>query len=443
MTARTTGLFAAALVLVTAAAPAGACGNDLLAHLAVSDDPQQAEAAIAALREFGPAGLGTLLGAHARAIDAWDARPVSGVAPVPDPALQRLCAALDRVGAQRDNIAARLYWHTDLEKAKAAARETGRPILSLTLLGCLDEEHSCANSRFFRTVLYADRRIAEVLRRDFILHWESARPAPRITVDFGDGRSIVRTITGNSVHLVLDETGRPLDALPGLHSPGAFLAWLQAASALHGRYAEAARRPATQPEAVAAAILRPHHERVLGELLERWRSDLAAVGAPVETAGPEARDLVQIDAPAVEAMRLTVSKAMVEGPLLGALRPAAERLERETTGPTWERIALRHHEAARLDESSRRLMAAKAGADFSTRMVENLERAIALDTVRNEYLLHRRVHEWFGGGPLTDRASLVDRVYSELFLTPADDPWLGLLPADTYAALQGNGVRVR
>src|SRR5689334_18977649 len=63
-------------------------------------------------------------------------------------------AVLDRVCAQKDCHASRLFWYTDLEEAKAAAHQLGRPIFSLYLLGHLDEELSCANSRFFRTLLY-------------------------------------------------------------------------------------------------------------------------------------------------------------------------------------------------------------------------------------------------------------------------------------------------
>jgi hypothetical protein len=66
---------------------------------------------------------------------------------------------------------------------------------------------------------------------------------------------------------------------------------------------------------------------------------------------------------------------------------------------------------------------------------------MALDTVRNEYLLHGQIYQWL----LTsnnDFASLNQRVYSEMFLTPASDPWLGLNPADSFAAIEQNG-RVR
>ena len=50
-----------------------------------------------------------------------------------------------------------------------------------SLLGRLDEELSCANSRFFRTVLYANAEISAHLREHFVLHWQSVRPVPRIS----------------------------------------------------------------------------------------------------------------------------------------------------------------------------------------------------------------------------------------------------------------------
>jgi hypothetical protein len=60
-----------------------------------------------------------------------------------------------------------------------------------------------------------------------------------------------------------------------------------------------------------------------------------------------------------------------------------------------------------------------------------------VDTARNERVLHRLLHAWFATGAAgPDLAPLNARVYSELFLTPASDPWLGLLPAATYSALE-------
>ena len=129
---------------------------------------------------------------------------------------------LDAVCAQVDAHTTMLYWFTDLDAAIAEARRTKRPILSLRLLGRLDEELSCANSRFFRKSLYIDPSINRAMRERFVLHWQSVRAVPKVTIDFGNGRTLVKTLTGNSTHLVLDMFGRPVDALPGLFSAEVF-----------------------------------------------------------------------------------------------------------------------------------------------------------------------------------------------------------------------------
>ena len=74
----------------------------------------------------------------------------------------------------------------------------------------------------------------------------------------------------------------------------------------------------------------------------------------------------------------------------------------------WQAIANLHREDVQLDESSVAVMrqefprAAVAGQLAETkrqvedpvlRMVRTFEDSMSLDTVRNEYLLHRRVHE--------------------------------------------------
>jgi len=75
------------------------------------------------------------------------------------------------------------------------------------------------------------------------------------------------------------------------------------------------------------------------------------------------------------------------------------------------------------------------------RMIRNFEGSIALDTVPNEYLLHRKIHDWFAAGDIAgDVAAVNERVYAELLLTPSSDPWLGLVPAGTYTALENGGV---
>ena len=409
------------LVLASAvgAPPPTPAGQDLLepARRCLSDDSAESEAAVAELRRAGPRGLDAFLEAHGQAIDGCRAR-AGGTA-----GCERLLDALDRVAGQRGAARSRLYWHTDLEAAKAAARASGRPILSLHLLGRLDEDFSCANSRFFRSVLYADDEVARVLRERFVLHWNSVGPAPRVTVDFGDGRRLERTLTGNSVHYVLSPDGRPLDALPGLYAPRAFLAGLAEAEAAALAYA---REPAATREGSLRALHRRAQERLQAELA----SELGVLGirAPAANAAP---------APPVprvaRADRLAVTKSAVERPLLAAL---VGRQAPPDDG-TWRALGLRRLQSSRLSESARQLVALEA--KDAEGAVGRLEERIAEDTARNELDLHARLHGWFAEGSApADLAGLDDRVYRELFLS-ADDPWAGLAPDDLFVGLPDGG----
>lgn len=216
------------------------------------------------LRALGPTGVG-----------AYVARFGRGPAP-----------ELDRICAQHAAHTSLLYWFTDLAAAIAEARRTRRPILSLRLLGRLDQPRSCANSRFFRRLLYPHPQINRLLRDHFVLHWQSVRPVPIVTIDFGNGKVLTRTLTGNSVHVVLDATGRPVDALPGLVAPDVFVAQLLRAHAS----ATADRR----------------------ELAGRHQRELDAPIVPPPPPGPDR---------AGAASQLAPTKHLVEAPILRTITP--------------------------------------------------------------------------------------------------------------------------
>ena len=51
-----------------------------------------------------------------------------------------------------------------------------------------------------------------------------------------------------------------------------------------------------------------------------------------------------------------------------------------------------------------------------------------------------RIHNWFATEPASPaRDTVVSRVYSELFLSPLDDPWYGLSRPDVYSAIKNDG----
>jgi len=159
---------------------------------------------------------------------------------------------------------------------------------------------------------------------------------------------------------------------------------------------------------------------------------------------------------AFKAAKVAISKGSYEGPILAALTPTPQQLERRFKAEQWQKIAALHRSETELDKSSRELIrreqpsANLAGSLTTTkrivedpllRVIRNFEDSITLDTVRNEYLLHSQIHQWFADlSAPKDLDELNDRVYAELFLTPASDPWLGLVPTDRYTALQQEGL---
>ncbi|MBA3767787.1 MAG: hypothetical protein H0W99_12530 [Acidobacteria bacterium] len=424
-----------------ATAAAASPTPEALARLVVSENPSESAPAIKALREMGAAGLRALFDVYRddisrHALDAATAADTS-------PEWRRLTAALDSVSQQRNSYASGLYWYTDFEQAKRAAKSSGKPILSLRLLGNLNEEFSCANSRFFRTVLYANAEVSDALRERFILHWKSVRPAPRVTIDFGDGRKLERTLTGNSIHYILDPSGRVVDALPGLYGPLAFLRGLAQAEDVVKQYAG-------KSEAEQSNIFDNYHRARINLIAADWSADIQRSGGRV----PDivlARVKARSGNPsAIDAAPAAATKMVTEINILRAITTDARELEAATNDAAWAGIAALHTDDSRLDERSRALIRRQmpvisegSGASQGrlSRIVENLERNMALDTVRNEYVLHNRLHAWLANQvwKLT-LDSLNEKVYAELFLTPGNDPWIGLYSPDTYTALENGGL---
>ena len=417
-----------------------------LAALATAADERVAATARRRLRAAGPAGLAAFTTLHAEAIGAAASPAPNSLARFlglsvgtgPDIARTQVLDTLDELCAQRDCAASRLYWYTDLESATAAARASGKPILSLRLLGDLRDELSCANSRLFRALLYPDPAVAELLGQRFVLHWQSERPAPKITIDFGDGRSIESTITGNSVHYVLDREGRVVDALPGLMTPAAFVAGLERAAGVAATTVDLDRPTRAQ-------ALRTHHETRQAELARAWDRELRAIG---QAPGRAPRRSLAGAAPrAGDAAPIAITKSGIELPMLGML---GEEVAPLSDTELFDRLAGRHEADVQFSGTTLALLArhqwrsgdASRDASELARATANLRRAVALDTLRNEYDLHRTIHGWFVAGD-QDLEALHRRVYDELFLTPRSDPWLGLAAPSIYTGLDGGGRRVQ
>lgn len=106
---------------------------------AASADKTVADAAIAHLRQLGPAGLAALKEAHGAEVAFRLGEAETGSAP-DAAASDRVLRAFDKVSGQHDGWASGLYWHKDAAAARAEAQAKGLPILNLYLLGTLDDE---------------------------------------------------------------------------------------------------------------------------------------------------------------------------------------------------------------------------------------------------------------------------------------------------------------
>jgi hypothetical protein len=368
--------------------------------------------------------------------------------------------------------------------------------------------------------------VSRLLRERFVLHWKSVRPVPIVTIDMGDGRILRRTITGNSIHYILDQDGRVLDALPGLLGPRAFTQAIYATSGigLFSKFAGEKSHPPTAGElatwhgaeadnlcqewlldALQAGAYGPAYRNVprdelnMGAFLhqafpEQYPADYFAVmprarrpvfypPAPSPTL-PSSGPAPTSDRPrathppsATAAALRAASKGGPEKPILKRIMPPDDEASSDANvrgaghaaNPTlvqrmdsnlWSKIAEQHHWDAVLDPASRRLMISKMppasvsvaerasgfpefSSDAFGKTLERFQQSMAEDTVRNQYLFHIQIHRWLAkdedGALSHDVDALNKKVYAELFLTPDDDPWLGLMPDNTYTALEKDG----
>ena len=393
-------------------------------------------------------------------------------------------AQWDEWGHAYANREAKLFWFTDLEAAKKQAKTEKKPILSLRMLGNLSDEYSCANSRLFRVLFYADPKISTVLRQKFVLHWKSERPVPVVTIDMGDGRKIKRTLTGNSAHYLLAESGEVLDVLPGMTTPAAFANWLEDGQKLRANW-----KSAPDP----AKFLAHYHDQKLAQVWSgfsyvdaRWvkrQIEVTKSLNPLEN--PDAPREIPI---AEMAGRYYVSKIAMEGTVLDAMRefnsqPSAlgmandfnrdYRLNFSNLNPKTEPIldeaaknriralapvvaqeveiplppknGLTSYPATQFDQIpiqrvlKDRRPKTKTVSGFEV-LIAQLENDIQTDASAGQTRMLAPIHASFAAGKQGDLETLNRKIYDRLFLTPQNDKWLGLSGQNTFVALQNGGL---
>jgi hypothetical protein len=111
-------------------------------------------------------------------------------------------------------------------------------------------------------VLFSSDAVAATINNLFEPVWISVRDVPLVTIDFGNGSKIVRTLNGNVATYALKADGTVLDILPGIYQPDAYVEQLNQFVLLH-RYANS-----FTPGKDSETLLKEYHAKqaeLLGE----------------------------------------------------------------------------------------------------------------------------------------------------------------------------------
>jgi hypothetical protein len=302
--------------------------------------------------------------------------------------------------------------------------------LALRLLGNLDEELSCANSRYFRILLYPDESIRRLLHDRFVLTWTSVRAVPTITIDLGEGRKVVRTITGNSVHYVMLPDGQVVDCFPGLYGPKPFFERLQGAHA-------------TAHQAInscdSAAVLADYRQLQLENLEQDWWNDVEKYEAACreERRSPPSLDVGLPPLPPPDFWR-TIGDLHPEYAELG--KTSKKLVKHEAVVGLYDELYGRQPDERIATEYGDRIIPVMAWVEGGDEAIMGMllrcvTPALESDTVYNEYCgrysaLRILVHD--PGEPVDE---LNRWIYANIFGYYPDDPWAGLARLESLTGL--------
>jgi hypothetical protein len=119
-------------------------------------------------------------------------------------------------------------------------------------------------------VLFSSDTVATYINNAFEPVWESVRPVPIVTIDFGNGHTITRTLHGNIATYLCDWQGTVYDLLPGIYEPEEYRKQLEQFTLLHRHAQQQFSPPTATPTpdqwktalaAHADARLKAYHEQ--------------------------------------------------------------------------------------------------------------------------------------------------------------------------------------
>lgn len=222
-------------------------------------------------------------------------------------------------------------------------------------------------------MLFSSDTVAKAIQTQFEPVWVSVRDVPVVTIDFGKGRTITRTLNGNVATYALAADGTVLDILPGIYQPEEYTKQLNQ-MALLNRYV---------------------HDDMTGALLEKRLIEYHAKQAEQIKAGKEPGVIVMNSMAAV-------SKVRIENPLKLVISG------KDAT------IPVKH--------TDRSIQSRDPSAAATLRSWQELTD----DTVINETMHRKVIHERLAELKRAKTVDITKWLYKTVLHADLDDPYLGL-----------------
>lgn len=247
--------------------------------------------------------------------------------------------------------------------------------------------------------MFSDPDVVRFLSNQFVLCWESVRPTATVTIDFGNGQVLKRTLGGNTVMYVCRPDGRVMDALPGVYTPPDFLSQVR--------------------ETLSA--MEEHHRPSAWRAWHRNKMDAAVAAGRIRTTMAK----MMVESPLLDALGLRV-----RGPQLPTDERRAGRVDIANPHAAIAALAAKIEDMSKRPVPTRRLAAQLDGirARPNATPEETGQQAVALDSRTNVRLVRPAMHlllSTYDESPTP--VELRDVIFRDLLHIPIDDPYLGLV----------------
>lgn len=237
-------------------------------------------------------------------------------------------------------------------------------------------------------MLFSSDTVAKAMNEQFEPVWVSVRDVPVVTIDFGGGRKITRTLNGNVATYALHPDGTVLDILPGIYQPEEYVKQLQQ---MHWLYKYVNFFDRSKPKETLTTKLAAYHTQ---------QAELLADGK--EPGRFEFN------------MAAAVSKARIENPVKFVIagQPAAKA---ENKGDTPAQIAVQQY--GKTDAKPAESKAAETLRGW---------KEMAEDTKLNETAHRKAIHGHLAKAGGVQPKDVTKWLYKEVLHADLDDPYLGL-----------------